>query len=59
MSRESRLRWTGYRETIHATAPQKHVWVTIGARSGDQRISTYVDPRRPWELGEEVEAVKK
>lgn len=59
MSRETRLRWTGHRETIHASAPQKHVWVTIGSRWGDQRISTYVDPRRPWELGEEVEAVKK
>ncbi|KAK1239662.1 hypothetical protein MKX07_001116 [Trichoderma sp. CBMAI-0711] len=59
MERESRLRWTGYRETVHATAPQKHVWVTIGARWGDQRISTLVDPCKPWELGEEVENSKK
>ncbi|UKZ87696.1 uncharacterized protein TrAFT101_003469 [Trichoderma asperellum] len=59
MERESRLRWTGYRETVHATAPQKHVWVTIGARWGDQRISTFVDPAKPWELGEEVENSKK
>ncbi|EHK16588.1 serine/threonine protein kinase [Trichoderma virens Gv29-8] len=59
MERESRLRWTGYRETVHATAPQKHVWVTIGARWGDQRISTFVDPCKPWELGEEVENSKK
>ncbi|KAH6610868.1 serine threonine kinase [Trichoderma cornu-damae] len=59
MERESRLRWTGYRETVHATAPQKHVWVTIGARWGDQRISTFVDPCKPWELGEEVENSRK
>ncbi|KAK5987611.1 Cell cycle serine/threonine-protein kinase CDC5/MSD2 [Cladobotryum mycophilum] len=59
MSRESRLRWTGFRETISTTSPQKHVWVTIGARWGDQRISTYVDPLKPWELGEEVENSRK
>ncbi|KGQ05019.1 Cell cycle serine/threonine-protein kinase CDC5/MSD 2 [Beauveria bassiana D1-5] len=58
MARERRLRWRGHRETIHSTAPQKHVWVTIGARWGDQRISTFVDPLRPWELGAEVEAKK-
>ena len=59
MSRESRLRWTGYREAVQSTEPQKHVWVTIGARWGDQRLSTYVDPRKPWELGEEAESSKK
>ncbi|KAM5356241.1 hypothetical protein ACJ41O_002887 [Fusarium nematophilum] len=59
MSRESRLRWGGYREAISAHAPQKHVWVTVGARWGDQRISTYVDPRKPWELGEDVDHSKK
>ncbi|OAQ96358.1 hypothetical protein LLEC1_05358 [Akanthomyces lecanii] len=41
---------------IKDTAPQKHVWVTIGSRWGDQRISTFVDPLKPWELGDEVEA---
>ena len=56
MSRESRLRWTGYREIISSTAPQKHVWVTIGSRWGDQRVSTFVDPLKPWELGEEAES---
>lgn len=56
MAREQRLRWRGHRETIHSTAPQKHVWVTIGSRWGDQRISTFVDPLKPWELGDEVEA---
>lgn len=55
MAREQRLRWRGHRETIHSTAPQKHVWVTIGSRWGDQRISTFVDPLKPWELGDEVE----
>ncbi|KAF4980134.1 hypothetical protein FZEAL_3798 [Fusarium zealandicum] len=59
MSRESRLRWGGYREAIGAQTPQKHVWVTVGARWGDQRISTYVDGRRPWELGEDVDHPKK
>ncbi|QPC67026.1 hypothetical protein HYE67_009257 [Fusarium culmorum] len=59
MSRESRLRWGGHRETISSHAPQKHVWVTVGARWGDQRISTYVDPRKPWELGEDVDPSKK
>jgi hypothetical protein len=59
MSREARLRWTGYRETVSTTIPQKHVWVTIGARWGDQRLSTFVDPRKPWELGEEVESSSK
>ncbi|ODA76576.1 hypothetical protein RJ55_07846 [Drechmeria coniospora] len=59
MSRESRLRWTGFRETVHATIPQKHVWVTIGARWGDQRLSTFVDPRKPWELGEDVDSSAK
>lgn len=60
MSRETRLRWTGYRELVNMTIPQKHVWVTIGARWGDQRLSTLVDPRKPWELGEEeVDSSKK
>lgn len=59
MSREGRLRWGGFRETIGANAPQKHVWVTVGSRWGDQRLSTYVDPRRPWELGEDVDPAKR
>lgn len=59
MGRDTRLRWTGYREVIHAGAPQKHVWVTIGARWGDRRITTLVNPQQPWELGEDVEAASK
>lgn len=59
MSREERLRWTGFRETANVTEPQKQVWVTIGARWGDQRLSTFVDPRKPWELGEDAESGRK
>lgn len=58
MTRDSRLRWTGYRESVGIIAPQKHVWVTIGARGGDSRYTCYVDGKRPWELGEEVDAKK-
>lgn len=59
MSRETRLRWLGYRETVNATIPQKHVWVTIGARGGDQRLTSLVDPRTPWELGEDTDSAAK
>ena len=59
MSRETRLRWTGYREQISPGTPLKHVWVTVGARWGDERISTYVDAKKPWELGEEVEGGRR
>ncbi|KAH7326480.1 hypothetical protein B0I35DRAFT_136450 [Stachybotrys elegans] len=55
MTREGRLRWTGCREVFDDTAPQKQVWVTVGARWGDQRLSTLVDPRRPWELLEDTD----
>ncbi|KAH7035365.1 kinase-like domain-containing protein [Microdochium trichocladiopsis] len=55
MSREHRQQWTGCRETVHS-GPSKHVWVTIGARWGDERYSAMVDPKRPGELGEEVES---
>lgn len=55
MSRERRLRWTGVRETRHVQIPAKHVWVSIGARWGDERRSCFVDPRRPAVLGEDVD----
>ncbi|KAI0482900.1 kinase-like protein [Xylariaceae sp. FL0804] len=54
MDREHRLMWAGSRETVHG-GPSKHVWVTIGARWGDERYSAIVDPKKPRELGEEVE----
>lgn len=59
MSREKRLRWCGMRETKNVPIPAKHVWVTIGARWGDERLSTYVDPRNPAELGEDIDETKK
>ncbi|KAI0898250.1 kinase-like protein [Annulohypoxylon nitens] len=55
MDREHRQQWTGSRETVHSQ-PTKHVWVTIGARWGDSRYSALVDPKKPGELGNEVEA---
>ncbi|KAB5563543.1 hypothetical protein GE09DRAFT_1112845, partial [Coniochaeta sp. 2T2.1] len=59
MSRERRLRWTGVRETKNVQVPAKHVWVSIGARWGDERYSCFVDPRRPAVLGEDVDERKK
>lgn len=64
MSRARRLRWTGTRETLKqvpgtttptAVPASKHVWVTIGARQGDVRLSAMVDPRRPNEIGPDLE----
>ncbi|KAL1880191.1 hypothetical protein VTK73DRAFT_6222 [Phialemonium thermophilum] len=59
MSREGRLRWTGARETRNVPIPAKHVWVTIGARWGDERRCAYVDPRNPAELGPDIDESKK
>jgi len=61
MSREGRMRWLGPRETKNVPIPAKHVWVTIGARWGDERLSAYVDPRRPGELvgDEDIDEGKK
>jgi len=58
-SREARLRWLGIRETVNVQIPTKHVWVTIGARAGDERISAYVDPRKPNEIGPDIDETKK
>ncbi|SPN96894.1 related to protein kinase CDC5 [Cephalotrichum gorgonifer] len=58
MSKEGRLRWEGYRETVGVSIPQKHVWVTVGARWGDERITAWVDPRRPGAIGEDIEERK-
>ncbi|KAK3300355.1 uncharacterized protein B0H64DRAFT_333732 [Chaetomium fimeti] len=55
LSRERRLRWTGVRETRGVPIPAKHVWVTIGARGGDERLAAMVDPRRPGVIGEDVD----
>ena len=59
MSREKRLRWTGHRETKNVPIPAKHVWVTIGARQGDVRLTAWVDPRRPAILGDDIDETKK
>lgn len=59
MSRERRLRWTGVRETKNVQIPAKHVWVSIGARWGDERYSCFVDPRKPAVLGEDVDEARK
>ncbi|KAL2184239.1 Pkinase-domain-containing protein [Thermothelomyces heterothallicus CBS 203.75] len=55
LSRERRLRWTGVRETRGVPIPAKHVWVTIGARGGDERLAAMVDPRQPGIIGEDVD----
>ena len=55
LSRERRLRWTGVRETKGVPIPAKHVWVTIGARGGDERLAAMVDPRTPGVIGEDVD----
>ncbi|KAK3897611.1 hypothetical protein C8A05DRAFT_19658 [Staphylotrichum tortipilum] len=61
MGREGRLKWLGMRETKSAAIPPaKHVWVTIGARKGDERVAAMVDPRRPGVLvGEDVDERRK
>lgn len=59
MGREGRLRWEGYRETVGVSIPQKHVWVTVGSRRGDERVTAYVDPRRPGEIGEDIDDREK
>lgn len=59
MSREGRLRWTGYRETVNVPIPQKHVWVTVGARWGDRRLTSFVDPRKPEEIGEDIDESRR
>ena len=50
--------WEGYRETVGVSIPQKHVWVTVGSRGTDERFTAYVDPRKPGEIGEDLEERK-
>jgi hypothetical protein len=47
MDAKTRLRWSGYREMVNVKVPYKHVWVTIGARKGDDRRVAWFDPRAP------------
>ncbi|KAK4158478.1 hypothetical protein C8A00DRAFT_39197 [Chaetomidium leptoderma] len=55
LSRARRLRWLGMREITTGGTLAKHVWVTIGARGGDERLATMVDLRRPGVMGEDVD----
>lgn len=68
MTPNGRLRWTGTRElaklapgttTPVVVPPSKHVWVTIGARQGDTRVSAMVDPQHPDEVGADLEDQRK
>jgi hypothetical protein len=47
MEPNSRLRWTGYRELVNVKVPYKHVWVTVGAKDGDDRRVAWFDPKKP------------
>ncbi|KAF6840045.1 plk plk-unclassified protein kinase [Colletotrichum plurivorum] len=59
MDRAHRMRWGGHRETVMGNTPIKGVWVTVGARWGDTRLSAYIDPTNPLEMGEEIDESKK
>lgn len=50
MEPEGRLRWEGYRELVNVKVPYKHVWVTVGARGGDDRRVAWFDPKKPTAL---------
>ena len=50
MDTEHRLRWTGHREIVNTKKEYKHVWVTVGARNGDDRRVALFDPRKPEEV---------
>lgn len=52
---QSRLRWTGYRECINVKTPYKHVWVTVGARGGDDRRVAWFDPKVPGDIVPDME----
>lgn len=61
LSREKRLRWMGARELAPGgqKGPQKMVWVSVGARWGDHRVTCLVDPRKPGVLGEDFDEERK
>ncbi|CAG8950346.1 hypothetical protein HYFRA_00006839 [Hymenoscyphus fraxineus] len=52
---EHRLRWTGHRELVNVKIPYKHVWVTVGARGGDDRKVAWFDPNAPAEKVPDIE----
>jgi hypothetical protein len=55
MSTVGRLRWQGVREMVNVKVPYKHVWVTVGARNGDDRRVAWFNPRKPTELVPDIE----
>ncbi|EHK96909.1 putative Serine/threonine-protein kinase plo1 [Glarea lozoyensis 74030] len=58
MEAEHRLRWTGCREIVNTKPEYKHVWVTVGARNGDDRRVAWFDPRKPGEIRPDMEPSK-
>ena len=55
MEAQGRLRWDGYRELVNAPKQAKHVWVTVGARQGDDRRVAWFDPRKPLETVPDIQ----
>jgi hypothetical protein len=55
LSTAGRLRWQGVRELVNVKVPYKHVWVTVGARNGDDRRVAWFNPRKPTELVPDIE----
>lgn len=55
MEPEKRLRWGGYRELVEVKVPYKHVWVSVGARNGDERRVAWFDPKKPLVVVPDVE----
>jgi hypothetical protein len=58
MNPEHRLRWTGYREIVNTKPEYKHVWVTVGARNGDDRRVALFDPRKPEDIRPDMDSSK-
>lgn len=55
MEPKGRLRWAGYRELVNVKVPYKHVWVTVGARNGDDRRVAWFDPKKPESIISDIE----
>jgi hypothetical protein len=56
MEPAGRLRWNGFRELHNVKVPYKHVWVTVGARGGDDRRVAWFDPKKPLEVVPDIAA---
>lgn len=55
MEPAGRLRWAGCREVVNVKTPYKHVWVTVGARDGDDRRVAWFDPKKPEVIVPDIE----